>query len=83
MLHVENNKITIDGTGRDTINDLACAIHGVYESMVEVTGEELAKKTMREVLELALMSSKELEEKALHEFQKGVTSTFLKAMLGM
>lgn len=83
MIKVDNGKITMHGTGEDMLTDLACVIHAIYESMTEVASEKIAKETLNEVLKVATMNEEELTNEVTKAFQKGVTSTFLKAMLGL
>lgn len=84
MLKSEKGHITLKGSPVALMDDLACAIRGVRDAMSEKVGEERAKTLIARSIELSLMTDEEVEaevEKAMKEFERGLTATLMKAML--
>lgn len=70
---------------RGTVDEITCDIACIITSLSDNFGKDKAKKIIEESTELGFMSKEELHryEEAIKQFQRGVTSTFLKAMLDL
>ena len=58
MIHAENGSVKLDGSNKDLVADLACAIWAVYLLLVQTKGKRKARRIIRALVQKALALSK-------------------------
>ena len=62
MICSENGNVTIKGSLIDVIADATCLLHGLYQTLSDKYGKEMANKTLVDIGRRAVMNDEEATE---------------------
>ena len=76
MIKVDKGHVEVEGHLFVLMGEVTCALHAVYDLMVDSLGEEEANKFLASIGRTAVTSDSELAEKDVTELKKNVADRF-------